>query len=142
MRDVELSNRGDEPSTASQARNPFQFTLRTLMLVTFVVALFCSAATTFSDTMLFLAIAVLVWAVLAAIYWKAHVSLAVASAHACGPVFGGILVAASALRHSAWLCAWEVLVGVGLVASAIVSVHIACGHRLLVRAMRRHCRPW
>jgi hypothetical protein len=134
-------NGDDGTSAASQAHGRFQFTLRTLFAVTLVVALFCSAAATFSDMTLFLAITVLVWAVLAAIYWKVRASLAVALAHACGPVFGGVMVAVSAWRQSAWLYAWEVLVGVGLVASAIVSVHIACGHRLLVRAIRRH-RPW
>jgi hypothetical protein len=122
---------------ALQGRGRFQFTLRTLFAVTFVVAVFCSAVATFSDTMHFLAIAAIVWGVLAVVYWKARASLAVVSAHACGPVLGGILVAASAWRHSAWLSAWEVLVGVGLVASMIVSVHIACGHRLFVWVIRR-----
>jgi hypothetical protein len=136
-----MSDSETQPA-ASQDRGRFQFTLRTLFAVTFVVALFCSAAATFRDTMLFLAVSVLVWMVLAAIYWKVRASLAVAFAHACGPVLGGILVAVSAWRHSAWLYAWEVLLGVGLVASAIVSIQIAYGHRLLMRVMRRQCRPW
>jgi hypothetical protein len=122
---------------ASEGRGRFQFTLRTLFAVTFVVAVFCSAVATFSDTILFFVIAAIVWAVLAVVYWKVRASLAVVSAHACGPVLGGILVAGSAWRHSAWLSAWEVLVGVGFVASVIVSVHIACGHRLFVWAIRR-----
>jgi hypothetical protein len=135
------ANREDETLAASLGRGRFQFTLRTLFAVTLIVALFCSAVATFSETMLFLAIAVLVWAVLAAIYWKIRASSAVALAHACGPVFGGVMVVVSVWRHSAWLYAWEVLVGVGLAAGAIVSVHIAYGHRLLIRAIQRH-RPW
>jgi uncharacterized membrane protein YciS (DUF1049 family) len=106
----------------------------------FVVALFCSAAATFEGTMLFLAGAVIAWAVMGAIYWKIHASRAAIFAHACGPVFGGIMLAVSAWRHSVWVHAWEVLLGVGLVASIIVSAHIAFGHRLLMWAIRRFQR--
>jgi hypothetical protein len=112
-------------------RKPLQFTLRTLFLVTFVVALLCSAAATFDGMALFLAVAAIVWAVIGAIYCKTRAGWAVAFAHLCGPAYAAIVVwAFTAGRHHAWIGEWnprdirEVTIAVGLVASTVASVAV------------------
>ena len=77
----------NDGGNGSSAREPFQFTLRTLFLVTLVVALFCSAAATFEGMARFLAVAAIAWAVVGAIYWKMRAAPAVVFAHICGPVY-------------------------------------------------------
>jgi hypothetical protein len=134
--DTQKNDGGDDPS----ARAPFQFTLRTLFLVTLVVALFCSAAATFDGIALFLAVAAIAWAVVAAIHWKMRTSLAVVFAHLCGPAYAAIIVwAFSAGRDHVWLGEWnsrdiwEVTVAVGLLASSVASMGIVCALRLRSR---------
>ena len=139
--DKRRADRSDEPLADSQPSGRFQFTLRTLLLATFVVALFCSAAATFEGMGLFLAVTAIAWATIGAVYWKIRVPLVVTCAHACGPVFGGIMWAVSAWRHSIWAHVWEVLLGVGLAASVVVSVHLTCVLRFRRRAVRRF-RSW
>ena len=113
-------------------RKPFQFTLRTLFLVTLVVALFCSAAATFDGIALLLAIAAIAWAVIGAVYWKMRAALAVVFAHLCGPAYAAIVVwAVSAGRDHVWIGEWnvrdiwEVTIGVGFIASSLASVGMA-----------------
>jgi hypothetical protein len=113
------------------ARKPFQFMLRTLFLLTFVVALLCSAAATFEGMALFLAIAAIVWAVVGAIDCKIRAGWAVAFAHLCGPAYAAIVVwAFTAGRHHAWVGEWnardirEVTIAVGLVASTVASMAV------------------
>ena len=127
------NNGGD----GSLVRKPFQFTLRTLFLVTLVVALFCSAAATFEGIALFLAVAAIAWAVIGAVYWKMRTPLAVVFAHLCGPACAAIIVwAVSAGRIHVWVGEWnsqdiwQVTVAVGLLASTLVSIGIACTLRL------------
>jgi hypothetical protein len=107
-------------------RRRLQFTLRSLFLLTFVVALFCSAAVTFEGMVRLFAFAVLVWAIIGAAYWRTSAGWLAVSAHVCGPIVGAILWAVSAWRHSAWVHAWETLLGVGFLAGAIVSIAVAC----------------
>ena len=121
------NDRGGDPTV----RKPFQFTLRTLFLLTLVVALFCSAAATFEGMALFLAVTTIAWAVIAAIYWKMRTGPAVVFAHICGPVYAAIVVwAVSAGRTHVWLGQWkprniwEVTIAVGLLASAVASLGI------------------
>jgi hypothetical protein len=112
-------------------RKPFQFTLRTLFLLTLIVALFCSAAATFEGMALFLAVTALAWGVIGAIYWKMRTGPAVVFAHLCGPAYAAIVVwAVSAGRTHVWLGQWkprdiwEVTIAVGLLASAVASMGI------------------
>jgi hypothetical protein len=128
-----VSRESDKPLAVSQPP-PFQYTLCTLLLVTLVVALFCSAASTFNGMILFLAVTTIAWATIAAVYWKNRVSLVVAFAHACGPVYGVVMLAVSAYRHSLWVEAWETLLAVGLTAGIVASLGIGCTLRLWRRA--------
>jgi hypothetical protein len=121
-----IDGSGDDPS----ARKPFQFTLRTLFLVTFAVALFCSATTTFDGIMLFFALSVVAWGIIGAVYWKMRAAGIIVFAHACGPLLGATAWTCSVWRGSAWERAWETLLAVGCIAGAVVSVGIACGLRL------------
>ena len=89
-------------------RKPFQFTLRTLFLLTLIVALFCSATATFEGMVLFLAVTTIAWAAIAAIYWKMRTGPAVVFAHACGPAYAAIVVwAVSAGCTHVWLGQWS-----------------------------------
>ena len=120
---------------------PFQFTLRTLFLVTLVVALFCSAAATFEGMALFLAVAAIAWAAIGAIYCKMRAGLAVAFIHLCGPAYAAIVVwAFSAGRDHVWIGQWnsrdiwEVTIAVGLLASTVASVGVVCTNRFWRKA--------
>ncbi len=124
---------GNDSDADPSARKPFQFTLRTLFLVTSVVALFCSAAATFEGIALLLAVATITWAVVGAVYWKMRTAPTVVFAHLCGPAYAAIIVwAFSAGRDHVWIGQWnsrdiwEVTVAVGLLASAMASIGIAC----------------
>ena len=126
----------NDGGNGSSAREPFQFTLRTLFLVTLVVALFCSAAATFEGIARFLAVAAIAWAVVGAIHWKMRAARAVVFAHICGPVYAPILVwAVSVGRDHVWIGEWnsrdicEVTVAVGLLASSVASMGIAWWRR-------------
>jgi hypothetical protein len=111
------------------ARKPFQFTLRTLFLLTLVVALFCSALATFDGELAILATGTIAWVPLAAVYWKKRVGRAVAFAHLCGPAYAAFVWALSASQGDFWDCAWKMTLGAGFTASAITSVGIACANR-------------
>jgi hypothetical protein len=119
------------------ARKPFQFTLRTLFLVTFVVALFCSAMATFEGIAMLLAIAAIIWAVVGVIHCKLRTSLMIVFAHLCGPAYAALIVwavMASRGQHI-WIGAWnprdiwEVTIAVGLLASTVTSAGIAWANR-------------
>jgi hypothetical protein len=122
---TDATGSGDDPF----ARKPFQFTLRTMFLVTFVVALCCSATTTFDGIMLFFAVSVIAWGVVGVVYWKIRAAAAVVFAHVCGPLLGAMAWVGSAWRGSAWVRAWETLLAVGCIAGAMVSVGIALAIR-------------
>jgi hypothetical protein len=137
-RDDTRKNDGDDGIIA---RKPFQFTLRTMFLVTLVVALFCSAAATFEGMALFLAVAAIAWAAIGAIYCKMRAGSAVAFIHLCGPAYAAIVVwAFSAGRDHVWLGQWkprdiwEVTIAVGLVASTVASVGVVCTNRFRRKA--------
>ena len=115
----------DEPS----AREPFQFTLRTLFLLTLVVALFCSALATFDGELAFLAAGTIAWVPLAVVYWKKRVKRAVTFAHLCGPAYAAFVCALSAAQGDFWDCAWKLTLGAGFTASAVTSVGIAFANR-------------
>jgi hypothetical protein len=114
------------PTQNGLDRRRFQFSLRSLFLLTFVVALFCSAATTFEGMVRLFAFAVLAWTMIGVTYWRRRAGWLAISAHVCGPIVGAILWAGSVWRHSVWTQAWETLLGVGFVAGALVSVGIVC----------------
>jgi hypothetical protein len=122
------------PSDGPLLLKPFQFTLRTLFLVTFVVALFCSATTTFDGIMLFFAISVIVWGVIGAVYWKIRAAGVVVFAHGCGPMLGAMAWAGSAWRGSAWGRGWGNLLAVGCIAGVLASVGVVCVNRFWRKA--------
>ena len=115
----------DDPSV----REPFQFTLRTLFLLTSVVALSCSAAATFDGELAFLAVGTIPWVALAAVYWKKRVKRAIVFTHLCGPAYAAFVwtILASQGDFCGW--AWKVILGAGFTASALASAGIASAIR-------------
>ena len=87
-----------EPSV----REPFQFTLRTLFLVTSVVALSCSALATFDGELAFLGVGTVPWVALAAVYWKKRVKRAIVFTHLCGPAYAAFVWAILASQGDFW----------------------------------------
>ena len=129
---TDATGSGDDPF----ARRPFQFTLRTLLLLTLVVALFCSAAVTFGGIARFLAIATVAWAGVGAIYWKVRVALAAVLAHVFCPIYVAIVVGVSAWQEHVVensLDAWQPAFGIGFVVGSVISVGIACAIRFQQR---------
>jgi hypothetical protein len=112
------SNSGED----SLDRRRFQFSLRSLFLLTFVVALFCSASVTFEGITRLITF----WAILGVAYWRIRAGWFAIFALFCGPIVGAILWAGSVWRHSAWTQAWETLLGVGFFAGALVSIGVVC----------------
>ena len=74
------------------ARQPFQFTIRTLLVLTLVVAMFCSAAETFQGTSRLLAFAILAWAVAGPILWKIGATRDAVLVHLGAPILYAVAI--------------------------------------------------
>ena len=98
----------------------FQFSLRSLFVLTFVVALFCSAATTFTGLTRTLVIAGLAWTIAGTLCLRLRVyrDIVVAS-HLCGPYFVIIPFVAAEHGHPDFWKALSEAFAAGLWASAI-----------------------
>jgi hypothetical protein len=120
-----MSGAGDDPF----ARKPFQFTLRTLLLLTLVGALFCSAAVTFDGMTRVLAFALILWAVAGAWCCRIWSLKAAVLAYFGGPIYGVILWTGSVKRASVWEHEWRSLLAVGFFVGAMVSMGIVALRR-------------
>jgi hypothetical protein len=109
-------------------RRRLQFSIRSLFVLTFVVALFCSAATTFSGASRLLAIMVLAWATAGAIFWRLHAAKEVLLTHGSGPLLGAIFCGLVIWSENFWCDAMATCPGVlaiYLFATTAVSVAYA-----------------
>jgi hypothetical protein len=106
------------------AGKPFQFTLRTLFLLTLAVALVCSAAVTFNGMTRILAFTVVLWAVVGVACWKMRRVRSTIVAYLGGPLYGVVLWIGSACRDSVWEHEWQSLLAVGFFVGAALSVVI------------------
>jgi hypothetical protein len=103
-------------------RRPFQFTIRTLMLLTLVVALFCSAAVTFEGMSRILAFTVLLWLLSGGLCWKMRAAASTIIAHLIGPAYGLALWIGSACKGSVWAGEGATFLALGFFASAGLSI--------------------
>jgi hypothetical protein len=108
---------------------PFQFTLRTMLLLTLVVALFCSAAITFEGMSRILAFSALLWLVVGAACCRMRAAATTDIAYIAGPVYGVVLWAGSAYRGSVWQQEWRRLFAVGFFAGSVLTVSLVCLRR-------------
>jgi len=101
-------------------RRRFQFTIRSLLLLTFIVALFCSAAVTFRGLPRTLVIAGLAWTVAGMLCVRLRVYRdIVVVAHLCGPILITIPVVAAEHGHPGFREFLLTAFATGLLASAI-----------------------
>ncbi len=122
---LKVSGAGDD----SLARRPFQFTLRTLLLLTFIVAIFCSAAVTFHGMTRVLAFTVLLWAVAGGLCWRRRVAGSTVVAHLAGPTYASVLWIASACEGSVWGREAATFFAVGFFASTLLTIALVCLRR-------------
>jgi hypothetical protein len=117
---TDVTGSGDGPL----ARKPFQFTLRTMFLVMFVVALFCSAAATFDGMARILAFTAILWLVVGAKCLKMRAAGSTLVTYFGGPMYGVILWAGSACRGSVWRHEGATLFAVAFFAGAVLAVSL------------------
>jgi hypothetical protein len=104
-----------------------------MFLVTFVTALFCSAATTFQGWMRLFAVVALAWVIAGLLYWKWHSPLPVFIAHFSGAVFGLTVWGVMCHEEKFWADWWEDLpqiLTVALFPTTVVSAFYALRFRL------------
>ncbi|MEN6451658.1 MAG: Uma2 family endonuclease [Thermoguttaceae bacterium] len=106
-RGSESCPRKDSHSADTPGGNgPFQYSLRSMFVLTFVVALFCSAATTFQGAMRTFAVVALAWLVAGGLYWKWRLPFPVLIVHAWGPVVGVLVCWGAACQEGSWEDWW------------------------------------
>ena len=116
--DIQANESGDDLSV----HRPFQFTIRTLMLLTLVVALFCSAAVTFEGMTRILTFTALLWLLSGGLCWKMRAAASTILAHLAGPIYGLALWIGSACKGSVWAGEGATFLAVGFFASAGLTI--------------------
>jgi hypothetical protein len=114
-----------------------QFTIRTLLIITLIVALFCSAATTFQGTSRYYAIVILAWIILAGVYLGYKQFRSAIIPHILGPIMAlGFCILYIIVEEDTWKDRLEILPHIFLI-GLFVGIFVGALYVLMLRIRRQ-----